>query len=643
LLRGAACASLRGSRSLQALQLLVGALDDPSDHVVEVAVGVIAGNEDDEAQQAIVAFHSRSAARRVAARKAPSIRLVHLLLADDAVRDHAIDRLLRDDAVGEPDILRQYLAEETLPVDDAARLFQWSADLLATLTLQIARVTARVPPSVFAILDRVEGAWLALLRHREVLIGGLSPGDAKGAWLNLTEAAVEHHTASSSWNAHALIVESTTHATLLLDVKIPLDVRRKALRDAAGLTRERDLFNWPAQFIHRALSHAVAWRDSGVHDLRAAYALVDVLANGQPLRLLDTQLGKAAIVRASPEGAEDLAAIIGMSALRQSDHRVGTAWLEAIARAEPTAFVDVTRTLAPPYWTDVVAKFGFAELDGLLHALADSDASAALWSTWTAAITGSGPSVTALLESRGYRVVRERVSEEQQRTADLLGVPAMIEHARSGIVFLLIPGGEYLMGGRADDPEAYPREKPSRVVNVDAFYLARSPVTQEQWRRGEGPELAFRDGDDVPARGVTWKTASNFVAKLGMRLPREAEWERAARAGTSTRYWWGDDFRKGVVNCQDELTTARPTPADKFPANPWGLFDILGNVWEWGEEWFEAERTRVRRGGCWFHERWNCRASERFWGEPEDEDNTGIGGVRPAVDIAICFEAPSSS
>jgi len=211
----------------------------------------------------------------------------------------------------------------------------------------------------------------------------------------------------------------------------------------------------------------------------------------------------------------------------------------------------------------------------------------------------------------------------------------MIEHVATGIAFVLIPGGEFLMGGRADDPDAYPREKPARVVNVEAFYLAAAPVTQEQWTRGGGDDTGFSDGASYPARGVTYAKAIERVEALRMRLPTEAEWERAARAGTSTRYWWGDDFRDGMVNCQGAFAKPQPTPVGQFPANPWGLADILGNVWEWCEEWFEADRWRVRRGGCWFHERWNARVSERFWGEPEGADAVGIGGVRPAVDLAL--------
>jgi formylglycine-generating enzyme required for sulfatase activity len=641
-LRAAAYASLRGSRSLPALQTLARGLDDPNDSVVAAAAETILDNEE-YAPQAVVAFHARGAARRAAARKAASLTLVHLLLADDVARGDAIDRLRREQAIGDlaprSQILRQFLTEETLPVDDAARLFQDVPDLLALLAMMIAR-TGELPRSVFAILDRVPGGWLGLLRHREILVGERSPGEAQGAWLNVTQAAVEHH-AATAWHAEALIVESTTHGTLLLEPKVPLDVRRAALRQACGVTggENAKAFQWTTPFVRRAFADAAAQRDSGVHDLRAAYALADVVANGQPLRAMETFLGKAAIVRAAAEGAEDLAEIIGRSALRQRDHAVAMDWLQAIARAAPAAFVDVTRTLAKPYWSPVVRNFGFAELDGLLGALAASDVPAALWSTWTAAVTGTGPSTTALLESRGYRILRTRVSEEQQLEADALGVPAMIDHAATGIVFILIPGGEYLMGGRADDPESYPREKPARVVNVDAFYLAISPVTQSQWALGGGPELKFRDALSVPARGVSWSDAASFSAKHGLRLPREAEWERAARAGTSGRYWWGDDFRKGMVNCQDALPKAEPTPIGQFPANPWGLLDILGNVWEWCEEWFEPQRTRVLRGGCWSHERWNCRASERFWKGAGDDDEVGICGLRPAVDLSICFEA----
>ena len=259
-----------------------------------------------------------------------------------------------------------------------------------------------------------------------------------------------------------------------------------------------------------------------------------------------------------------------------------------------------------------------------------------------------------MLESAGYRAVRpltalfpSPLSLQQEAEAKHLGVPPILEHVRTGIVLVLIPGSEFPMGAPDDDPEGYPRERPVRSVVVDTHYLAVTPVTQGQWMRAlPDSVLPFLDGPTVPARGLDWDSAGKFLAMLncGMRLPREAEWEHAARAGSGSRYWWGDAFQQGKVNCQGEFSTAIVTPVGTFPANAWGLVDILGNVWEWCQEWFfdpmfpsHVRRWRTLRGGSWFHERWNARVTERFWGEPEGTDETGIWGFRPAADLAICF------
>jgi formylglycine-generating enzyme required for sulfatase activity len=676
--RAAAYRSLRGARSLHALRLLAAGLDDPHDAVVTAAAEVMMETQD-AGPRALVAFHPRRAARRVAVRVTEDLDLLYLLLADPETRGETIERLRLHPPIGGTDgraaILRRLLADGSLPPADAGSLFRDDAGSLALLAMQLAREViqaakgepeivyerpaylegAFVPPSfvtIIDVLDAVPGAWRATLAHRHVFSDGESARMAFLAWLSLTVHSARHHMARRSWNAEALAIESTTMPALLLAEAIPLAVRRDALRAAAGITGQQldpAAFGWDAPFILSCLFNPVTHRDSGVHDLRAAYALLDVRSAGTPLQGMQARLGTPAILRAAAEGAADLAWMIAATPRGLTDHDVAQQWLAAIAAAEPRAFIDITRTLPSAWWVSVVSSPGAPVLEGLMNALAESDAPPATWSTWAAALTGSLPSSGAILEQRGYRAVRpgtpafpHALSRAQQQSAERINVPPVIEHRASGIVFVIIPGGEFLMGGPDSDPEAYEREKPARLVTIETCYLAVTPVTQARW---SGGELPFRDDPRVPARGIHWTRAAAFAKSLGMRLPTEAEWERAARAGTATRYWWGDAYENGRANCQSEL--GRPSPVGTFPPNPWGLVDILGNVWEWCQEWYTDAtfrmpvRWRVLRGGSWLGERWNVRASERYWGEPDGPNPSGTCGVRPALDVSICFEGPA--
>jgi formylglycine-generating enzyme required for sulfatase activity len=685
-LRAAALRALAGAKSLQVLRTLVAALNDRSEGVVAAAAETVMDGED-SGPMALIAFDPHGAARRAAVRRTSDVRLLYLLLADPAARPEVIERLQSHRPIGaEPytTIIRTFLTTGDLPPADAGLLYRADPDSAGQLAMQMIKSAidaargepeivyerprtfgdlagAPVPPPFAAIvewLDATPGAWRALLGIRATLLDPTQSSARMAAltWLSLTVHAARLHLERNSWNAEALLVESTTMPWLLLSDPIPIDVRRNALRAAAGTGEQNGLrssYDWDDAFIERCLDAWVTHTSSGARDLRATYALLDIYAGGQPLRALETRLGKPAIVDAAVEGAADLAWMISASKWRGADHLLALRWLETLASSNAPAFVAVTGTLPLRYWKEIPQAAANRELDELLGALAASDAPSQVWSTWASAITGTGPSVSAVLESAGYRAVRpstalfpQPLSPQQEAEAKRLGVPPLLEHVRTGIVLVLIPGGEFPMGAKDDDPDGYARERPVRTVAVETHYLAVTPVTQAQWVRAmPEPELPFRDPPSVPARGVNWKTARAFLAALncGMRLPREAEWEHAARAGATTRYWWGDAYVKGKVNCQGEFFAATVTPTGRFPPNAWGLVDILGNVWEWCEEWFTdpafpaRDRWRVLRGGSWFHERWNARVTERFWGEPEGTDETGVWGVRPAVDLAICF------
>jgi formylglycine-generating enzyme required for sulfatase activity len=189
-----------------------------------------------------------------------------------------------------------------------------------------------------------------------------------------------------------------------------------------------------------------------------------------------------------------------------------------------------------------------------------------------------------------------------------------------GQFVLCPPGGgqescRFLMGARDDDKESLHDEKPPIEVDVQPFAMQTSPVTVEQfaafdtaYQRVEQAILEqCAPHPECPAIRISWYDAWCFAAWTGSRLPREYEWEFACRAGTETRYWWGQDPDESRCTFRSNATT----PATEAHANPWGLMEMSGNVWEWCQDWYaedlrktyrqEFEGTiRVLRGGS-FH------------------------------------------
>jgi len=216
-----------------------------------------------------------------------------------------------------------------------------------------------------------------------------------------------------------------------------------------------------------------------------------------------------------------------------------------------------------------------------------------------------------------------------------------------------IPAGDYWMGETPDDKFANDTERPRHHVQIPAFRLGRFPVTvaaYQEFRPGHAANLP----GDIPATGVTWQDAVAYcdwrgaITGLDLRLPTESEWEYAARAGTATLYSWGDEIAASLANYRYAEDTSRvgpghPTPVGAYPANPFGLYDLLGNVAEWtqdiwhpdylqaptdGSAWVALDATprdRVLRGGAWDYLPRLLRSSWRD-SYPEDcyRDNLGF-------------------
>ncbi len=262
-------------------------------------------------------------------------------------------------------------------------------------------------------------------------------------------------------------------------------------------------------------------------------------------------------------------------------------------------------------------------------------------------------------------------------------------------IMVAIPAGRFVMGSPASEPGRFDNEGPQHVVSVRAFALGKYDVTSEQFRnfleatgyqpkpcnailnlgwRSPGGGLAYPP-DEVeprqwPAVCLDWHDADAYIAWLNAkvkaahpslasragpyRLPSEAEWEYAARAGTTTARWWGDEIGDGNANCNgcgSHWDNSDLTDVDSFKPNPFGLYGMLGNAWQWtadcwhksyagapadGRAWIEKNCDRhVLRGGSWDNVPIFIRSAARS-GAPADGgeyDYSSLAGFRVARDL----------
>ena len=198
------------------------------------------------------------------------------------------------------------------------------------------------------------------------------------------------------------------------------------------------------------------------------------------------------------------------------------------------------------------------------------------------------------------------------------------------------PPGYFRMGDN--------RNGGSPIVRLShGFWLGRYPVTQLQWRSVMGDNPSRFKGDQLPIESVSWNDCQRFLQKVGdvagfrLRLPTEAEWEYACRAGTTTDFNWGVNWSwdsknsfSANLNCGGVAGSGKTTPVGKYRANAWGFYDMHGNVWEWCNDWYGKQLSRdaidplgpdegtyrVRRGGGWHSDNYSCRSHARDNGNP---------------------------
>ena len=222
-----------------------------------------------------------------------------------------------------------------------------------------------------------------------------------------------------------------------------------------------------------------------------------------------------------------------------------------------------------------------------------------------------------------------------------------------GMRFVLIPAGSFEMGSRAGENGRRPNETAFNAVISKPFYMQDSEVTIAQWRGVMGCRVfGRRKGNfNLPVAKVSYFDAQDFIATLNRsgkhkyRLPTEAEWEYACRAGSKTPYSCGEkalcekamfaNNTNKAGRCADYyrnrgLDADGPAPVRSFPPNAWGLYDMAGNVWEWCQDWFgaypedratdpagpEEGEDRVRRGGSWYGEGVRLRSANRNFSNP---------------------------
>jgi len=218
-----------------------------------------------------------------------------------------------------------------------------------------------------------------------------------------------------------------------------------------------------------------------------------------------------------------------------------------------------------------------------------------------------------------------------------------------------IPSGEFIMGSVENEPGGFRDERPLHSVKVAQFFMSKFPVTQAQWRAiatrtdlkvrvDLDPDPSEFEGDGRPVEQVSWNEAVEFCDRLSRlthhtyRLPTEAEWEYACRAGTTTPFYSGETITTDLANYNGMETT----PVGQFPPNAFGLYDMHGNVWEWcldhwrdsyagaptdGSAWFTDNEgaNRVRRGGSWDNLPRHCRSAYRSPYYPgNSNDNIGF-------------------
>jgi len=203
--------------------------------------------------------------------------------------------------------------------------------------------------------------------------------------------------------------------------------------------------------------------------------------------------------------------------------------------------------------------------------------------------------------------------------------------------FRWITPGTFFMGSPENEPERFDRELQHQVTLTKGFWLGETTVTQALWQAVMGEKPSDFQGEERPVESVNWEDTQQFIqtfhkinARLGLRLPTEAEWEYACRAGTTTPFHFGNQITTDQVNYDGNLPYDNGEKGEyreqtmdvrALPCNPWGVWQMHGNVWEWVADcWTDSHaaappetcQRRVLKGGAWNTGGWRLRAGHRI-------------------------------
>jgi formylglycine-generating enzyme required for sulfatase activity len=209
---------------------------------------------------------------------------------------------------------------------------------------------------------------------------------------------------------------------------------------------------------------------------------------------------------------------------------------------------------------------------------------------------------------------------------------------------IAIPAGSFMMGSN----DGYDDEKPIHKVNLKAFHIGKYAVTQAQYKAvmGKNPS-GFSNNSNHPVEKVSWFDAEEYCKKLSeltgrrYKLPSEAQWEYCCRAGSTTKWCFGDnEKRRGEYAWYDSNSNSQTHEVGQKKPNEWGIYDMHGNVWEWCEDYWvnnykntptdgtanilqnaESQARRVLRGGSWLNYSAFCRSANRLNVNPGNDYN----------------------
>lgn len=484
----------------------------------------------------------------------------------------------------------------------------------------------------------------ARARSGNSMLGLEAPGDSGTAGYRAPEAGVHQRSPSRTLDVYAVAVMIYQ----MLEGRVPFDGPRTAQQEP---DRPRGINERQWAVLRRGFAVDHRQRQASVHELladldRATGPTDEEIAAQRAAERAQEEERQRVLAAKRRAEAEALAAAQAMADKQRKEQ-------EAKARAAEEA----ARQARKEELRRQLLERRAVETEKARKAQEDAQRKAAQ-ARAAAAYLAEQKRARAEMAARTAAEVQAQMPTPGSATADADGVlrDRFIDGTGIGPDLVLIPTGRFQMGSpeherkRAMDAGAQSawleRETPQHWVGIEeSFALGRTPVTVAQWRafvRDTGWQGAsdvewdapgFVQTDEHPVVGVTWMDAQQYVRWLSMktgqvyRLPSEAEWEYACRAGTKSAFSFGDDINTGLANYDGNYTyhtgprgvfRGGTTPVTMFPPNPWGLYDMHGNVWEWvqdvvhdnyvgapltGRAWEEGgdQARRVLRGGSWLY------------------------------------------